>query len=199
MTDAVPPLTLVLLAADPLARQGLAGLLTTAGALVHALATAGDAHALVEAEAVDAVVVDGAELLAALALDVPVVALVDGAEAAAMAVRDGAWGVVHRGVEASRVMAAARAVALGLRVVDDRYPDLLRLPDLEPPDDPLTPREEEVLLRLAEGWSNARIATDLGVSERTVKFHVNQLMLKLGATTRTDAVVRAARSGLLWL
>ena len=63
----------------------------------------------------------------------------------------------------------------------------------------LTPREIEVLQLLAEGMTNRAIAQRLEISEHTVKFHVNALMGKLHAQSRTDAVVRATRLGLLLL
>jgi S1-C subfamily serine protease len=70
--------------------------------------------------------------------------------------------------------------------------------------EPLTPRESEVLQLLADGLSNKAIARDLGIREHTVKFHVNAIMTKLDAQSRTDAVVRVeARrgvpaTGVLW-
>ena len=57
----------------------------------------------------------------------------------------------------------------------------------------------EVLTLLAEGYANKTIATRLGISENTVKFHLNAIMTKLDAQSRTDAVVRAARVGWLTL
>lgn len=63
----------------------------------------------------------------------------------------------------------------------------------------LTPREAEVLGLLAEGLSNKLIADRLKVSDHTAKFHVNSILNKLGAETRTEAVVLAARRGLLML
>ena len=60
----------------------------------------------------------------------------------------------------------------------------------------LTPRETSVLEHLARGRSNKQIAAALGVSERTVKFHVSTLFAKLGATNRTEAVTRAVQAGL---
>ena len=65
------------------------------------------------------------------------------------------------------------------------------------PDDPLTTREQDVLELLSLGLSNKRIAERLGISEHTVKFHVNAIYGKLGASTRTEAVNRALRRGLL--
>lgn len=66
-------------------------------------------------------------------------------------------------------------------------------------DEPLTPREIEVLEQLAEGLSNKAIAERLGISDQTVKFHVASICGKLGAANRTDAVRRAVRRGLISL
>lgn len=63
--------------------------------------------------------------------------------------------------------------------------------------EPLTPREIDVLRLLAEGHPNKGIAAVLGVTENTVKFHVNALFGKLGVQSRTEAVTRAARAGLV--
>jgi len=52
---------------------------------------------------------------------------------------------------------------------------------------------------MAEGLSNKLIADALKISEHTAKFHVNSILNKLGAETRTEAVVSAARRGLLML
>jgi DNA-binding NarL/FixJ family response regulator len=61
----------------------------------------------------------------------------------------------------------------------------------------LTPRELDVLSLLTEGLTNKAIAQRLGISEYTVKFHVNTIFRKLGAQSRTEAAVRAARLGLI--
>ena len=61
----------------------------------------------------------------------------------------------------------------------------------------LTEREREVLELLALGLPNKGIARQLGVSEHTAKFHVGTILAKLGAASRTEAVVLAARRGLL--
>ena len=67
------------------------------------------------------------------------------------------------------------------------------------PEAPLTPRELEVLTLLAEGASNKVIARRLGISVHTAKFHVGQVLDKLDATGRTDAVAHAARQGVIHL
>jgi DNA-binding CsgD family transcriptional regulator len=63
----------------------------------------------------------------------------------------------------------------------------------------LTPRELEVLGLMAGGASNKMIARALGISVHTAKFHVGQLIDKLDATGRTDAVAHAARIGVIHL
>ena len=72
-------------------------------------------------------------------------------------------------------------------------------PDSLPPGQELTPRELEVLQLLAEGLANKAIALQLDISEHTVKFHVNAILAKLGVQSRTQAVVRATRLGLIIL
>lgn len=62
--------------------------------------------------------------------------------------------------------------------------------------DPLTAREREVLDRLARGLTNRAIARELVISEATVKYHVRNLLRKLGATSRADAVSRHLRRGV---
>ena len=63
----------------------------------------------------------------------------------------------------------------------------------------LTARELAVLRLVAEGLPNKTIALRLGISEHTVKFHVNAILGKLGVASRTEAVVRATRLGLIFL
>ena len=60
----------------------------------------------------------------------------------------------------------------------------------------LTRREAEVLERIARGHDNARIAADLGVSDKTVRNNVTKIFDKLGVTTRAEAIVRARDHGL---
>jgi DNA-binding NarL/FixJ family response regulator len=76
----------------------------------------------------------------------------------------------------------------------------VHLDDAQPiTDEPLTPREIQVLELLAEGLPNKAIAQRLGISDQTVKFHVSAISGKLGAANRTDAVRRAVRRGLITL
>jgi DNA-binding NarL/FixJ family response regulator len=63
--------------------------------------------------------------------------------------------------------------------------------------DALTAREVEVLQLLADGLPNKAIATRLGISDQTVKFHVASITGKLGVANRTEAVRRAFQRGLI--
>ena len=65
------------------------------------------------------------------------------------------------------------------------------------PLDRLTPREREVLILIARGFPNKRIARELGLAEKTVKTHVGHVLAKLGVSDRTQAAVIAVRAGLV--
>ena len=69
--------------------------------------------------------------------------------------------------------------------------------DEEPLIEALTGREHEVLELVADGLSNREIASALAISEHTVKFHLASIFGKLGASTRTEAVHRGLRHGLI--
>jgi len=72
------------------------------------------------------------------------------------------------------------------------------LPDEQAaPPEALTPRELQVLGMLADGLVNKQIAAQLAISDHTVKFHVAQILAKLRAASRTEAVARAMRRGLI--
>ena len=65
--------------------------------------------------------------------------------------------------------------------------------------EPLTSREQEVFEHIAAGLSNRQIATVLGISEHTVKFHVSAILGKLGVTSRAAAIRHGVRRGLVTL
>ncbi len=158
----------------------------------------------------DVVVIDssvGLERIAELKTDVPVLALVARDETIA-AIAAGASGALHRDSPVAAITAALQALAEGLAVFDRSFVSALvpadRAPEATPAApvaaaDTLTERERQVLLLLAEGLSNKEIATHLDISEHTAKFHVNSILQKLSAQKRVEAVVRAARLGLIEL
>ncbi|MCX7707512.1 MAG: response regulator transcription factor, partial [Anaerolineae bacterium] len=139
----------------------------------------------------------------------PVVALAPDASTATAAWQAGARGLLRRDLAPEQLVAALTAVAEGLAVIEPTFASSLWLqserspfgPDTETPSpiEPLTPRELEVLRLMAEGLPNKTIARRLGISEHTVKFHVNAILGKLGVAGRTEAVVRATRLGLILL
>ena len=67
------------------------------------------------------------------------------------------------------------------------------------PTRPLTEREMDVLRLLVLGWDTERIAAELGVTDHTVRNHVTNLRVKLGAKSRIEAVISATRLGILTL
>lgn len=197
-----------IVAESALVRSGLAAILGTSPAIqVVAEATPREAGQLSET-GIDVVVCDVEDTpdhsLPNTPEGVPVLALVGTPDQVRGLVRAGAKGVIARDASAERLSAASVAVASGLCALDEA--SLQSMMNAAPapaplePDVPLlTPREREVLELLAEGLSNKLIALRLDISEHTAKFHVNSILDKLEADTRTDAVVRAARRGLLHL
>jgi two-component system nitrate/nitrite response regulator NarL len=180
-------------AEDPLVHSGLASLLSTEA----------DFSVVAEGDAELALLDVGPRSVANErgALErTPTLALVRDEDSALSALRAGALGVLLRSVDSERLVSALRAAAAGLGVFD---PSLLRSllgARAAPPEGlALTPREAEVLSLMAEGLSNKLIAERLKISDHTAKFHVNAILNKLGAETRTEAVVMAARRGLLML
>jgi len=135
--------------------------------------------------------------------EIPVLALVASEEAAQAAVAAGARGAALRSGSVERIAAAVRAVSEGLIAVDEDLAAALlgrvRSPALQLLAEPLTAREQEVVQLLAQGLSNKAVGERLGISEHTAKFHVNAILSKLDAQSRTEAVVRAARLGLILL
>lgn len=207
-----PDLPLLIVADDPLVRAGLALLLANAPDCV--VVGQLDGEALLADTAVE-VAESGAELLIwdvgwqvdmelpdFADLPVPVVALVNSEEQATAAWAAGARGILTRDMDLDKLATAVQAAAQRLFVIDPALaPRLLPTtdPNDETPGETLTPREIEVLQLLAEGLTNKAIAQRLAISDHTVKFHVNALLGKLNAQSRTEAVVRATRLGLISL
>jgi two-component system nitrate/nitrite response regulator NarL len=204
---------ILIIAGDPLARAGLSALLAQQPQveIVGQLAPEDDLADQVELYRPEVVLWDlgwnpnaaQASLSALTEAGPPVLALVgpEGEHGGLLAT--GVRGLLLRDATAETMMAAATAIAQGLVVVVPELAATLIAPapttDDQPLVEPLTPRELEVLRGLADGLSNKQIAHQLAISEHTVKFHVNAIMGKLGAQSRTEAVVRATRSGLILL
>lgn len=110
----------------------------------------------------------------------------------------GASGYVLKDDPPEALAAAVRAVVLGKRWLSPRVTELL-VESAAGPGEPLveelTEREREVLSRMAAGHRNDRIATDLRITEQTVKNHVRSIFGKLGVQTRVEAVLSAIARG----
>ena len=136
--------------------------------------------------------------------DIPVVVLIPDGTDARGAIAPGGRGVLGRDASPDALRAAVDGAMQGLLVLDPAYVELVPgasglASDPGLPLEPLTPRELEVLELLATGCSNRQVADGLGMSPHTAKFHVNAILDKLDASSRTEAVVRAIQLGLVML
>ncbi len=199
------PIKVSLLTDDALLRAGLTSLLAQAGT-IEVVDREGAEVALWDAGT------DAAKTLTRLAevraLTMPVVAIVGDASHVAPALAAGARGVVMRDRVGPDLHAALAAVLSGLTVMDTALASSLipaaaaaAAATVAAPKGrgELTERERQVVQLLSEGLSNKLIADRLGISDHTAKFHVNGVMMKLGSSTRTEAVVEAMRRGLVRL
>lgn len=103
--------------------------------------------------------------------------------------------ILRTDAAADQIVHAIEAASTGLITFDKSL-----VPASETGDDPpeeLTSRETEVLRLLAEGFGNREIAHRLEISEHTIKFHIRSILGKLGASSRTEAVTRGFRAGLI--
>jgi two-component system, NarL family, nitrate/nitrite response regulator NarL len=135
----------------------------------------------------------------------PVVAIVADETDAREALAAGARAALPRDVDGEALAAAVRAAVQGLIVLDGSFADALLSDVRDAPAaasdlvESLTPREAEVLQLLSQGLPNKGIAQRLGISDHTVKFHVNAILGKLGVQSRGEAIVQAVRLGLVAL
>jgi two-component system, NarL family, response regulator YdfI len=143
------------------------------------------------------------EVLNAAANGTPVVLLVPGSATEWVDVfQQGVKAVLPVNATGPQIAAAAEAAVAGLVVLHpSEVETLLKAQAInesaEVLREALTPREIEVLRLLAEGLGNKEIASRLGVSEHTVKFNVASIMGKLGAASRTEAVMLGIRHGIV--
>jgi DNA-binding NarL/FixJ family response regulator len=113
------------------------------------------------------------------------------------AIRAGAAGYLLKNVQPQELARAVRLADAGETLIDPavaaRLVEAVADGQAAEPEHQLTPREQEVLDLIARGFSNKRIALELGVAEKTVKTHVSHVLAKLGVSDRTQAALYAAR------
>jgi DNA-binding NarL/FixJ family response regulator len=120
----------------------------------------------------------------------------------------GAHGYVLRGSQASVLVDAVRSAARGEYVVDSRVTGALlrtlrelrrrlELYGVGDPQIPLTARQRELLRLVSEGMTNRQIASELGISESTVKNHLHHVFARLGVASRSQAIAVGVRLGLV--
>jgi DNA-binding NarL/FixJ family response regulator len=124
-------------------------------------------------------------------------------DAVVAAIRAGARGYVVKGAGKADLLQAVRTVAAGGAVFSPSVADRLGQFFTGVASAParqafpqLTEREREVLDLVARGYDNRRIARELFLSDKTVRNHVSNIVVKLDAPDRSEAIIRARRAGL---
>jgi DNA-binding NarL/FixJ family response regulator len=204
-----------IVASTPMMLAGLRTMLTTPDMQVVG-ESSNPGEVLTELESIDVIVVEGIlleEVRRALANNgnatIALVVLTNNEERPFSALRTLSllgWSIVLMDATMLQLQASVVAAAQGLIALPGALADWLyeQRPvagtvALGSLDEPLTAREREVLELVSEGLSNKLIARRLQISEHTVKFHISSISSKLGASSRTDAVSRGVRRGLITL
>ena len=208
----------VLLADDhPIVREGLSAVLSNQPDLtvVGAADSAAETLRLARDLHPDVLLLDlsmpdgsGADLAAPLGADLPDLRILiftayDADERILTAVRAGARGYLLKGSPGDEIARAIRTVhAGGAYFAPGAAASLLAALSghtiaAAPRGDALTVRERDVLRLVADGLPNKQIARQLGISERTVKFHLSSVLRKLDAASRAQAAVIATQRGLV--
>ncbi len=219
MTRPADVLRVLIISPDPLARAGLDALLSALDDIEPCghIASLNELPAALDVYRPDAILWDCAwstEPVADALLEIeaaggapaerngalPFIALAGGSDQAQALWQTGLRTVLVRSADPSALAAALRAVVAGLYVLSPEIAEdipVIRSEGLTASVESLTDREREVLQLMAEGLPNRAIARRLDISEHTVKFHANAIFGKLGVQSRTEAVVRATRAGLI--
>jgi DNA-binding NarL/FixJ family response regulator len=112
------------------------------------------------------------------------------------ALKAGALAYLLKGMPHGELLKAIRAVHSGARYLP---PEVRKTLDERPPGPDLSAREMEILRLIVNGLSNKQIADTLGITEGTVKWHVNIILSRLNVSDRTQAVVAALHRGIMTL
>ena len=120
-----------------------------------------------------------------------------GAARVAEALENGADSYVLKGTPSSELLRAIRTVATGKPYVPAALSAEIVGALRDPGKERLTGRERQILTLMARGLANKEIARELGITERTVKFHVSEILARLAVSNRAHAVAVAQERGLL--
>ena len=205
------PIRLVIADDHPVVRDGLRGMFAGASDIDVVGEAADGAEAVVVAERTDPDVVlldlrmpvlDGVGAIrklraAGVAARILVVTTYDTDADVLPAIEAGATGYVLKDAPRDELLRAVRAAARGEAVLAPAVVDVLMSRVRGPAQEPLTPREVEVLRLVARGTSNRDAAAALFVSEATVKTHLLHIYAKLGVNDRAAAVALAVERGLV--
>lgn len=117
------------------------------------------------------------------------------------AIKAGAMGFLLKDSSADYLLDAIRTVSRGESVLHPTIArklmqEIKKPPKLPPTTEPLTPREVQVLVCLAQGMANSQIANELSVSVRTVSAHIRNILDKLHLANRTQAALYALEQGI---
>lgn len=210
------PIRVIVVDDHPLVRTGLKAVLATTSGIEHVgEAEDGERALALAAELLPDVMImdihmpgmDGIEATRQLLASSPSVAVLvltmhDDDDTVFAAMRAGARGYLLKGADRDEVTRAIVAVASGEAIFGPAVADRVLRYFASPartapaPFPELTDREREVLHLLASGQNNQRIARDLRLSAKTVANHVANILNKLQAVDRAEAIVRARRAGL---
>ncbi len=116
------------------------------------------------------------------------------------AIRSGANGCINTTFEAHELIDTIRMLVRGQNVIPSYVAEAAYASDRDSSHfSGLSIRELQVLQLMAEGSGNKQIATDLVISEKTVKTHVSHILAKMGESNRTSAILKAGKEGWIQL
>ncbi|KAM3111828.1 response regulator [Phormidesmis sp. 146-33] len=209
-TDSLPPIRVLIVDDHPFMRQGLAAVLDYKPDMrvVGQACNGREAVTLFRQHQPDVTLMDlrmpemgGVEAIAAIVAEFAnahliVLTTYDGDEDIYRGLRAGAKGYVLKDAEPEELLAAIRAVHAGQQyippAVGAKLAERMGSPEL-------SDRELEVLNQMAMGKSNLEINVTLSIAEGTVKFHVKNILGKLGVSDRTQAMIVALKRGIIAL